>query len=187
MGFIYCITSSVLQKNHYKIGMTSAIDECSMRSSLRNRYSAAYACDVNIVYFKEVRYHRRAEKHVHSKLSEYNIGGECFHCDKQCVIDVFDTLPQEWYTVEYVPLQVQEVEPIIHEKTATDPDENMECIPEQSQEVEPITHERTATDPDASTNIVIAYECPRCTYTTHNKCHYTQHMLRKKSLCKPLM
>ena len=31
------------------------------------------------------------------------------------------------------------------------------------------------------------YDCPRCGYTTPNKTHYLQHMLRKKTLCQPFL
>ena len=93
MCFVYCITSSFLRDDHYKIGMTMCKDEGILRSYLIKRYGTAYGCCVNIILFKEVGNPRISEKYVHTALKKYCKGGEMYSCTVDIINDVFNSIP----------------------------------------------------------------------------------------------
>lgn len=93
MGFIYCIGSTMLKDDHYKISMTLYQDEGKMQVYLRSRYGTAYGCSVNIAAFKRVGNPKLAEKLVHTALAEYHKGGKMYNCDLAIVQQALDNIP----------------------------------------------------------------------------------------------
>ena len=80
MGFLYCATSKILRRDHYKIGMTLCKDAHQLKQYLRKRYGTAYGCSVELATYKKVGNPRVSEKYVHKALMQYCQGGEVFNC-----------------------------------------------------------------------------------------------------------